>query len=219
MRQDVAGRLCCIECFQHTRIRDHIADHSSRRGTCRYCGATKAALIQVAALSEYFENLIQMYQRSNSEKGDPLYYLLQDQWRIFNDDLVDSGKASALLTHIMLATRDDDDGEPPVNGNDLYVTRSSIDYLGRWDDFLAGARDTGEAEPDFPDILGEDLWRYEARLSAKTTTLYRARPGFDPTTADSDKRIPWSGKKIGANPEGKPGRANRAEKVVPVLRG
>ena len=212
MRWDVAGRLCCVECFRHPWLRTQITDRSSKRGKCSYRGAKKAALIEVADLSKYFDNLIQMYCRSESEAGDPLYYLMQDHWQIFNDDLADSGNAAKLITDIMRVTWDDDDGEPPVDGNDLYVTCNSIDYLGRWDEFLASARETEDAEPDFPDALREDMYRYEARLPAGTTTLYRARPGFA-TTSGNDK-IPWTGKEIGASPAGKIGRANRTGKVV-----
>jgi hypothetical protein len=145
MRWDVAGKFCCVECFQHPWLRKHISDHSSECGRCPYCGARKAALIEVADLSTYFGNLIQMYSLSESEEGDPLYYLMQDQWQIFNDDSADSGNAAALVTDIMRASWDDDDGESPVDANDLYITRvSSVEYLERWEEFLVAARDTAE---------------------------------------------------------------------------
>src|SRR5438445_1017655 len=55
----------------------------------------------------------------------------------------------------------DDDGEPPVNSNELYVRRhSSVDYVERFDEFLEQARETEDVKPDFPEALYEDIWRF-----------------------------------------------------------
>lgn len=53
---------------------------------------------------------MQMYSRDEWGGGEPLDQSIQERWGIFNPDLVESGKAASLLTHIMAAVWDDDDG-------------------------------------------------------------------------------------------------------------
>lgn len=211
MQWDVEGRKCCSECFQHPWLREHIQEDSRETGTCRYCGGKGTTLVEVANLSGYFENVLTMYTQSNSERGDPLVYLLQDDWSIFSDELFDSGGAARLLEDIMLASWDDDSGESPADAHELYVRVHPLDYVGRFEVFLDEARESPDAEPDSPEILREDIWRYEATVQAGTI-LCRARLGWQ-SIRDGEK-VPWSGAQIGANEDGPPGRANREDEVV-----
>src|SRR5205823_1984018 len=89
-------------------------------------------------------------------------YLIQDHWQIFADRLVESGAAADLIEEIMITAWDDDDGEPPVNANELYLRRkSSIGYLEAFDQFLAEAREVEAAELRFPEALDADIFRFE----------------------------------------------------------
>lgn len=140
---------------------------------------------------------MQMYSRDEWGGGEPLDRLIQGRWGIFNPDLVESGKAASLLTHIMAAVWDDDDGEPPIEANKLYVVREAPDLIERWRYFVTSSREGLETEFAFPDISGGDLHRYALRLPAGTI-LYRARPGFE--ALSGGKKRPWSGDGIlGAN--------------------
>jgi hypothetical protein len=41
MRSGANGKLCCVECFRHPWLRDHITKHALKRGNCQYCGARR----------------------------------------------------------------------------------------------------------------------------------------------------------------------------------
>lgn len=212
MHWHTEGKKCCADCFAHPWLKQKTQRLSQEIGLCRYCGSENGKLVEVAALSNYFENLLTLYAPSNSPHGDPLTDLLQNQWEVFSDPLYESGKAPKLVEDIMLSTWDDDDGEPPLDAHELYVrVGSSLDYLERFDMFLQDARETPDADPDFPDALTEDIWRFENVIPAGTI-LYRARRGYE-SEERGDKR-PWTGRNIGPNPAGPAGRANRAGKVV-----
>ena len=79
MYWDVEGKKCCNQCFQHPWLREYIEGASTETGVCQYCGSPDGKLIEVSKLSDYFENVLTMFSPSNSDRGDPLVYLLQDQ--------------------------------------------------------------------------------------------------------------------------------------------
>jgi hypothetical protein len=195
MYWDVHRRKCCDQCFQFPWLREYIVERSTQTGACRYCGAADGKLIEISELSEYFANLLTMYLASDSDCGDPLVYLMQDDWAIFDDELFDSGDAASLVEGIMMATWDDDSGESPLDAHELYVRAHPLDYVERFEAFLDESRETVDAEPDFPEILRDDIWRYGEKVLAGRT-LYRARLGWG---GERDgRKIPWQGTDIGA---------------------
>jgi RES domain-containing protein len=212
MNWHVKGKKCCKDCFDDAWLRQQVERLARETGPCGYCGLENGDLVEVSELSGHFENLLTLYAPSNSPRGDPLYYLLQDHWGIFNEQLFESGGAATLIEDIMLGCWDDDNGEPPVDANELYIQKGSdFDYIERFEEFLQNAKETEKVDPDFPEVLREDIWRFEEIIAADTI-LYRARVGYQ--CEQAGVKVPWAGPDIGANPTGPPSRANRTGKVV-----
>jgi hypothetical protein len=219
--------LCCANCFDHPWLKDNIRDHSTQEGDCQYCDSKSVQLIEAGELFPFFENLISIYSPLVAGKtiddledplhvGDPLLWLVQEDWQVFNDRNPENN-SGRLLDEIVNSTWDDDSGESPISWNELYTRRVSLWHSSRaerWDDFCDEVKDKPDLKPTFDDILGEDLSRQEANLNAGTT-IYRARPGWAPCDRNGNKQ-PWQGVDIGAPPpdKAKTGRANREGKVV-----
>lgn len=185
-------------------------------------------MIPVAALHEPFHNLISSYKRAEGpplEYGTPIVDLIQDDWGLFSERLVERGGAGVLIESILHSGWDDDDGEPPLDASDPYVAQHrkwSHDTLADiWEEFTEQVKEDPSRKlmfrhPEFDDFLvGEDLLGRRTVPEPVGTVYYRARPGFVKTDED-DRLEPHSGVGIGAPPpeRTKAGRANPEGKVV-----
>jgi len=170
------------------------------------------------------KNLLSCYQPA---EGPPLEYgtaiidLVQEDWEVFSERLVEAEGAGRLVEAIMHTGWDDDSGEPLLGAHHPYVRdRWTHDTLRDiWEQFSADVKDDPSRPlqfrgKDFDDFLiREDLiGRRTARVSADGV-LYRARRGFSPTSRGPQ---PYSGSAIGAPPSDKagPGRASVKGRVV-----
>jgi len=203
----VEGKKCCKDCFGHEWLRDYISNESEEVGTCQYCRKRGSKLITVAEIGGLFENLMTMYSRSEFG-GTSLIDLVQGDWEVFDESLFDKGGASKLLEDILLASWDKHSGEPIPDANESYNRKTALDLVENWDEFLYGDKE----EPDFSDIVLEDLSPYEATIK-EGTFFYRARIGWG-SEDENERRQPWSGSDIGANPKGPSARANFEGEVV-----
>lgn len=206
---------CCPRCFRNSWVKQRFTETATKKGICEYCGAKAVPILDVAALSEAFSNLVGMYsplkpgvnvvlfkESDPLNFGTPLLYLVQGDWNVFSDRLLQSDRAYDLLEDIANSNWDDDSGEPTLDARELYTSDSSLyhDSLHeKWRDFRAKVKKDPTLKPDFHELFGEDIARAEAALK-KGSTLYRARPGF--ANAD-DKPIPYTGSEIGAPPANK----------------
>lgn len=217
----------CPECFEHAWLKEYVRTNSAIGGTCSSCGRRRQPLVPVAALYEPFHNLISSYKLAEGpplEYGTPIVDLIQDDWEVFSERLVERGGAGALLDSILYSGWDDDDGEPPLGSSDPYVARHrtwSHDTLADiWEEFAERVKEdpTRELEfrdPEFDDFLiGEDLLGRRTVYGPPGTVFYRARPGFVKT--EEGRLEPHSGAGIGAPPpeRAKAGRASPEGKVV-----
>lgn len=216
----------CPECFAHPWLREYVVTHSTRRGTCPSCRRRKQPLVPVSLLYDPFENLISSYQPAEGppmEHGTAIIDLVQEDWEVFSERLLEADGAGRLLEAIMHSGWDDDSGEPPLGAYDPYVAhhrRWTHDTLGDiWEQFAVEvkadpSRPLQFRDTDFDDFLiREDLLgRRTARVPAGGV-FYRARLGFIETSGGPE---PYSGSAIGAPPPEKagPGRANANGKVV-----
>lgn len=203
----VEGRNCCKDCFAHPWLRDYVSEESRGIGTCQYCRKRKREVIEVTKLASPFESLMTMYSRSEFG-GTPLIDLVQGDWEVFAESVFDSGRASQLLKDILLASWDDDSGEPLPDANEYYERKAALNLVENWNEFLYEDKE----EPDFSDIVFEDLSPYETTIK-QGTLFYRARIGWDGED-EEDRRQPWRSGDIGPNPKGPAARANFEGDIV-----
>jgi RES domain-containing protein len=204
--------FCCERCFQYPWLTDFVKSQSTKTGDCDYCGATNVAVVEPAVLSQYFRNAASGFRSLDAPGvlapwedavvvGEQLDFLMQDRWQVFDDMFYDSGNAGELLEDIINASWDDDSGEPPFRSTDLFTSRLpnwTTSPADDWEGFSQLVRDQPDLEPELREMLGEDIWTKEVELSA-STTLYRARLGWDPTSSDDAKKR-YAGPDMGAPP-------------------
>jgi RES domain-containing protein len=182
--------------------------------------------VSVSILYKAFENLLSSYHPADGdalEYGTPIIDLIQEDWEVFSERLIEADGAGRLLEAIMRSGWDDDDGEPILGASDLYVAdhrRWSHDTLDDlWQQFadevkLDPTRPLKFRDADFDEFLiHEDLMGRRTVQVPSGTVLYRARPGFVRGPGGDE---PYWGAAIGAPPpeNAGPGRANAKGKVV-----
>lgn len=215
----------CPKCFAYPWLREYILSETTTTGTCPNCRCRNQPLISVSYLYDAFKNLISAYQPvedSSIEAGDAILYLIQDDWEVFSEKLIENDRAGMLLEAIMISGWDDDSGDPILGAYDLYVARHNHwthDKLEDiWDKFAYEVKSNPNNELRFHDTLFSEFL-IEELIGTRTiryptgTVLYRARLGF---TVRADGKKPYQGLAMGAPPSEKagPGRANAKGKVV-----
>jgi RES domain-containing protein len=181
----------------------------------------------VGLLYEPFKNMLSFYRPAEGpplEGGEPIIWLIQDDWDVFSERVFDAdGVAARLLEAIMSSGWDDDSGEPPLGASDPYVARHrgwSYDTLEEnWLQFCEDVR-VDPTRPlrfrggDFDEFfIHEDLAGNRTVQVPRDTVLYRARLGF---VHGDETDAPYAGEDIGAPPPEKagPGRVNPRGEVV-----
>lgn len=223
-REQLAGggylpMACCENCFADEFLRQQIREKSTERGQCDHCGSEETALINPEDLVEFIHNMLSMYRVPEDSRlgaGSPLIRLVQEDWLVFNESLLDEDEQVELLEEIANSDWDDDDGEPMLDARESYVVGGTFhtSHAEAWSDFADKVREKpGEPLP-FHEYFEENF-----NLAAVTlpvgSLLYRARPGCD--VGKYGEHSPYRGVDIGAPPPGsvkKPGRANEVAEVV-----
>jgi len=215
---------CCSECFEHPWLKNYVVSTSDERGKCSFCGKRNAFLIQTKELSEFFNNLLSMYEEpipgenigifdDAFEDGDLLIDLIQDDWNVFSSRVIESGKAEMLLDTISRAGWDDDDGGFPKQLGELYMRKRVPAINQYWEEFCDVLKINPWCElefDDFPHSLFEDA----AVHIEEGKILFRSRLGYKET---NDEKYSFSGSEMGPPPPDRAtaGRAN--EQFKPVL--
>jgi len=58
--------------------------------------------------------------------GDPLTWLVEEDWQVFSEKLVDTNGDKRLLERIVNSGWEKDSGEDRINASELYTRRASI---------------------------------------------------------------------------------------------
>lgn len=132
--------VCCTECFRDPVVRKTIREEGTR-GSCPWCGAVDVKTIPIGNLTEMFRELVRHYTTAMAPgTGDTLDVLLDDDWQIFGDRLIEGRgqKRTELLLAILeqgLHPKEDVD-EPEYR--DLFTRResSAAELHGQWDERL-----------------------------------------------------------------------------------
>jgi hypothetical protein len=208
---------CCPNCFAHRWLKNYAQQHSDRAGICDFCKSEDVALLSADELAGPFQNMLSMYVVAETfESGEPLLSLIQWHWAVFEDSLTEETQA-ALLEEIVNSDWDDDDGESPLDANELYMPKASQwfhnTHSDTWEQFCSDVRRDPQITIPFDDFIADELAESEETLRSGAV-FFRARLGF--TLAENEERLPWSGTEIGPPPAEKAtaGRANAAGQIV-----
>ena len=174
-------------------------------------------VVEVDELSGYFHNLLAMYVVADDfDSGEPLIALIQWHWNIFNEDEMSEDSRVELLEEIANADWDDDDGEPMLDGRELYRPLGGpfhTTHRERWEEFCSNVREHPEEPLPFDEFFEEELSVLEVRLPIGTL-MRRSRRGYN--FNEHGDRLAFQGNDIGSPPAAKAsaGRANRAGQQV-----
>jgi len=212
---------CCYRCFKHPWLKRLIDESATKLGTCGFCGSREVALSDVGNVRDPLLNVVSLYTALTGdallpwenpiEIGDTLEHLLQEDWDLFSDALIDSGQVLDLIHAIDISGWEKDSGEDLIDTNELYIRPRNLYQLTpneAWDQFRNEVRGNPDADPDLRFAVEDDLFRGEKRIP-KGTELFRARPGCH--SDDSGINKPYVDGDIGAPPVGKarPARLSR----------
>ena len=208
---------CCPNCFSHDWLKQRISEMSKQTAQCDYCGEEDVPVVEVDELSGYFHNLLAMYVVADDfDSGEPLIALIQWHWNIFNEDEMSEDSRVELLEEIANADWDDDDGEPMLDGRELYRPLGGpfhTTHRERWEEFCSNVREHPEEPLPFGEFFEEELCVLEVRLPIGTL-MQRSRRGYN--FNEHGDRLAFQGNDIGSPPAAKAsaGRANRAGQQV-----
>ena len=97
-------KLCCPECFGDNGLRENlIPSCETTSGTCDFCGSTGDWLIKPSELADWFEMLVNVYERN--ESGKSLIECMKSDWELFTHRRMVTPRATELLAEIL------DDGD------------------------------------------------------------------------------------------------------------
>ena len=203
--------MCCPNCFDDKWLKEKIAELSHEKGDCPLCEAENVPLIEASELGGYFHNQLSMYEVADSfESGERLSFLIQEDWQVFDEDTLNEDQRAELLEDIANADWDDDEGEDPIDAQELYqpvggeLHTTHRDRVGQ---FCSDVRDNPEEALPFEEFLADDLAQLSVTLPVGTR-LHRGRPGFK--SGEYGEREPYQGDDIGAPPteKARAGRVN-----------
>lgn len=91
---------CCPECFGDSGLRRNIIPLlEPPNGICSYCGSIDVPLVLPTELRQWFEVLIDVYEVSTD--GRPLSVWLREDWRLFENRVMDDEHVEKLLADIL----------------------------------------------------------------------------------------------------------------------
>lgn len=97
-----SSSVACHRCFSDEKLVGWIKEHGIK-GRCDWCGARNAYVVELVALRDLFEPIVKRYHPSDSPSGDFLSDLIQGDWEIFSDRLIEKNLAHELVKAIMVA--------------------------------------------------------------------------------------------------------------------
>jgi RES domain-containing protein len=210
---------CCEHCFADDFLRRQVREKSTERGQCDYCGTVDTALINVEELAAFIHNMLSMYRVPDDSRlgaGSPLLQLVQGDWQVFNEDLLDEDGQAELLEEIANCDWDDDDGDPMLDASEAYVVGGTFhtSHAEAWSDFADKVREKAGEPLPFHEYFEENFNLAAVTLPAGIL-LYRARPGCN--VGKYGEHSPYRGVDIGPPPPGSVKKAGRANEVAEVV--
>ena len=226
--------VACERCFKDSRLREWIRENGTK-GRCPWCGARNAYTVPLPALGVLFRKVASIYVPVEStffgEQGDGIDFLLQEDWEIFSEKIVEhpDNLAYQLATAILKAgLHPKHDVDCPDYTGDF--RKQSTRLVDEWHEraeaaITEEAAESSEVEadiasnPEYEDYVGEaDFLQVAFEDLGKSYDsnhiFYRAR-----IHEDRSKKERHGKGEMGAPPPEwtPPGRANRAGEPVLYL--
>src|SRR5689334_20340181 len=102
---------CCESCFADEWMKQYIRDHAKDQGTCKYCRARGVPVVPVRELAPMFTAMMGLYRPMTSDNvdygyenpldvGDLPLQMIQDDWDVFSERVVEAHNAERLLENL-----------------------------------------------------------------------------------------------------------------------
>jgi hypothetical protein len=121
----------CEACFRDEKLVEWVREHG-KAGVCPWCASQAVHVIDLDELGPIFREVAQIYTPSEGLHGDPIGYLLQEDFEPFSELIeADTDLRDELAAAILNAglTKDDVD-EPDYDG---YFHRATSSLEENWD--------------------------------------------------------------------------------------
>jgi hypothetical protein len=218
--------FCCENCFDDKFLKDYITRHGSF-GCCDYCrpSGVFCICISVSSLTGLFDPIVDLYEPLERGKhyideddlygiGNPLTELLNGDWEIFSDKLIDAWGEDKLIDDIINSTRKPKDS---IDTGGLWVPKDQAFTYSlpeeRWDEFAHYIKRERRFVLSLPKYKDPSRWLQHRLLIAEFTMpegshLFRARRGYK--SNEKGKKCPFDLDEMGPPKpeETKGGRAN-----------
>src|SRR5690348_5221711 len=135
---------CCERCFNDEYLNARIRE-GGRVGSCQFCRSRRVPIIDTSELQPLFVRFTEIYAPVQPgvnvapdadvlRIGDQLVTLIQDQWELFSERLLASGREHDLLGAIMTANHREEEILDAPAVLDLWTDHDWLGYtlLDRW---------------------------------------------------------------------------------------
>lgn len=159
---------CCEACFDDPLLKDYIRQHG-RRGLCGYCRSRGRFTIEAGELEELFTRFTDIYSPVRVgenvpphvdvlQVGERLSTLIQEQWGIFSERLIESGRQDDLLREIYTTNCREEEILDAPDVRDLWTDRNwlHMTLLDRWHELAEDLKHPELVRPIAPDLPPPD---------------------------------------------------------------
>jgi len=156
---------------------------------CELCETDSVPVIEVSYLTSYFLNLTEMYSPVSSDNtimalvdpvdaGEFLHNLIQEDWEVFSERLVDRDRQEDLLAAILNARYTDAEWmrqakeESPFDSSELYTSRQNpADYrlVDEWNEHKQEVLVSSGGAREFP--IGREDFRNAQFLTTMSSVI------------------------------------------------
>lgn len=182
------ARLVCRECFADPTLRERV-QREGDLGECTWCDATEVSVIPLIRLADDFRHIARIYREVTGPdavmRAEPIGWLLQADWRLFSERIVERELVNDLSEAILTAglTPDQMLDEPDFAGGlfrrpEARLTRNWVEAVDRLLEEEKGERGSGRRwnvsghyVPSRLEVAIDDI----ATRLTEGTFLFRAR--------------------------------------------
>ncbi len=188
---------CCQHCFEDEHLINKITENNEI-GNCDYCESEKVFIIDIDDLIEEFERLFKHYESTEpyehfhpeihddpTEFGDLLLDLINEDWNIFSENIIEAGIDEKLLCDILKKSDPESNFEPFNLYSRITKAFTFVDPLEgweqAWDNFKYEIKHSNRFFQEyeiFNDRIDEIL-EYRT-VNTESKDLFRARLGEHP---------------------------------------